>query len=358
MFARRPRRLISAAAAAAVWAVLAPAPSAEAGHADPARVDRLAASLQVRAASAAEFGLRTGDPRFSQFGAAANVLANEAGVLRAKLAAGDITAVRVCTAKIGRVVKDIDKLEDRLPRHAACGRSLRGARKAADRLADGIEDVYDDLEDEVDDLRIGRVGFAGYAPQPAGPAPPVVVCPAPPRPAPVCPGYATCLDPNCDHGFPAAPAHGGRFDAAPRGGFGDVYREREVIRERGVQYGPAPGFGELRYDLGRPAGSLDGFDSRGGLYGTPPAGYGDGFRDRDRFDGRGFEGRGYDGGFDGGFGTGFRGDFDGGRGGSGFGGSGRFDLNAAPPLPAPGPQASAGWGRAPLGSGVTASFRR
>ena len=348
MFARRPRRLISAAAAAAVWAVLAPAPSAEAGHADPARVDRLAASLQVRAASAAEFGLRTGDPRFSQFGAAANVLANEAGVLRAKLAAGDITAVRVCTAKIGRVVKDIDKLEDRLPRHAACGRSLRGARKAADRLADGIEDVYDDLEDEVEDLRFGRVGFAGYAPRPQRPVRPPVVCPAPPRPAPACPGYATCLDPNCDHGFPAAPAYGGRdHRAAPYGGgFGDVYREREVIRERGVQYGPSRGPNETPYGYGPPTNSLDGFDSRGDLRGGPPTGYdgtfGDTFRDRDRFDGRGFDaGR-----------PGFGGDL-----GNGFGG-GRFDRNAAPVLPAPGPQASAGWGRAPLGSGVTVSFRR
>ena len=343
MFARRPRRLISAAAAAAVWAVLAPAPSAQAGHADPARVDRLAASLQVRAASAADFSLRTGDPRFQQFGAAANVVANEAGVLRAKLAAGDITAVRVCTAKIGRVVKDIDKLEDRLPRHAACGRSLRPARKAADRLADGIEDVYDDLEDEVEDLRFGRVGFAGYAPRPQRPAPPVVVCPAPPRPAPVCPGYATCLDPNCDHGFPAAPAYGGHgHHAAPYdGGFGEVYREREVIRERDVQYGPTPGLGEARYDLGRPQGSLDGFDPRGGLYGPSPAGFDDTFRDRDRFDGRGgYDGRAF------------------GAGPADFGDRGRFDLNAVPPLPAPGPQASAGWNRAPLGSGVTVSFRR
>ena len=134
----------------------------------------------MRAADAARFSLQTGDPRFLRFGEAANVVANEAGVLRAKLAAGDLRAVRVCTAKIGRVVDDIDELEDRLPKRAACGRSLRPARKAADRLADNIEDVFDDLEDEVEDLRFGgRVGFAGYAPRPVRPAPPVVVCPAP-----------------------------------------------------------------------------------------------------------------------------------------------------------------------------------
>ena len=336
MLARRPRRLISAAAAAAVWAVLAPAPSAEAGRGgDPGRIDRLAASLQARAASAADFGLRTGDPRFLQFGQAANVLANESGVLRAKLAAGDFTAVRVCTAKIGGVVRDIDRLEDRLPKRAQCGRSLRGARKAADRLADGIEDVYDDLEDEVDDLRVvGRVGFAGFASRPVRPAAPsVVVCPTPVRPAApaVCPGYATCFDPNCDHGFPPGPA-APTWDGVPYGGAVPAPK----LRDRDVRYGPSRGLSEPPYEYGRPADAIDGFDVRSGLYGAPRTDFGGVYRDRDRLDPRGYgTPRGFDSGRD------------------------RFDLNAVPPLPAPGPQASTGWSRPPLGGArVNVSFRR
>ena len=285
MNALRPRRLISAAAAAAVWAVLAPAPSAFAGHGDPARADRIAASLQVRAASAAQFGAQTGDPRFFAFANAANAVAVESGVLREKLAAGDLVAVRVCTAKLGRIVKDVDKLEDRLPRRAACGRSLRAARKAADRLADGIEDTYDDLEDEVEDLRPVRpVGY--FAPAPRRPvAPvcpterPVVVTP----PVVVCPGPATCTIDGCDHGLPTgviAP----RWDGRPYDGRYAPHVSpvpQSDYRDRDSYYGPSRGLTDLTPRFGAPVDGFDDFPA-GGLYDSPDA------FDRDRFDGNGY----------------------------------------------------------------------
>ena len=290
----RPRRLLAVAAAASVWAVLAPAPSALAGYGDPLRADRIAASLQERGAAAAQFGAQTGDPRFLAFADAAAAVAVQSGEVRAKLAAGDFVAAKICTARLERTVKAVDKLEDRLPRRAACGRSLRGARRAADRLADGIEDTFDDLEDEVRDLCDARpvrhVRFRAPAPavpfcppeRPVVVTPPVVVSP----PA-VCPGRGACTIRGCDHGAPAwggdvysrpaAPTHGGsyggqfgsRYGDQFGGGFGDQFGggfgsayDRPVesdYRDRDAFHGPGRGLNDRDVRFGPPADSLDGF---------------------------------------------------------------------------------------------------